>query len=350
MAQQTHFQGETNMNSSDNLTRNEAQPDFIEMGRIRADTIPALVMMVFILVINGGVILLISCNSHLRKTSNIILVSLAVSDFLVGLVGIPLLVTCNSTFSISICLSSTIFFSFIALSTISHIVVMTCDRYVYIIWAMRYHNFVNRSRVLAVLGFIWFLSLTACVRISWTWQVNIETSEEDMAKVKEQEKVYLFIQFTIFFAFPLAVMTLLDTRMLLLLRQQYQRIMKENLPAEYRSSENKFQKRQRKVVSICVFLLILYVTCWLPYFILDVMQLYAEENVKTLPKIPLLVIYYLRLCTPLVNPLLYTLRKPDLKKVVKSLAFKIYNRLRSGNSSENGTEEFALTSRSDSKS
>lgn len=336
------------MNSSDNITRHQGQPVLIEKG-IRADTIPALVMMVFILVINGGVILLISCNSHLRKTSNIILVSLAVSDFLVGLVGIPLLVTCNSTFSISICLSSTIFFSFIALSTISHIVVMTCDRYVYIIWAMRYHNFVNRSRVLAVLGFIWFLSLTACVRISWTWQVNIKTSEEDMAKVKEQDKVYLFIQFTVFFAFPLAVMTLLDTRMLLLLRQQYQRIMKENLPAEYRSSENKFQKRQRKVVSICVFLLILYVTCWLPYFILDVMQLYAE-NVKMLPKIPLLVIYYLRLCTPLVNPLLYTLRKPDLKKVVKSLAFKIFHRLRSGNSSENGTEEFALTSRSDSKS
>lgn len=336
------------MNSSDNITRHQGQPVLIEKG-IRADTIPALVMMVFILVINGGVILLISCNSHLRKTSNIILVSLAVSDFLVGLVGIPLLVTCNSTFSISICLSSTIFFSFIALSTISHIVVMTCDRYVYIIWAMRYHNFVNRSRVLAVLGFIWFLSLTACVRISWTWQVNIKTSEEDMAKVKEQDKLYLFIQFTVFFAFPLAVMTLLDTRMLLLLRQQYQRIMKENLPAEYRSSENKFQKRQRKVVSICVFLLILYVTCWLPYFILDVMQLYAE-NVKMLPKIPLLVIYYLRLCTPLVNPLLYTLRKPDLKKVVKSLAFKIFHRLRSGNSSENGTEEFALTSRSDSKS
>lgn len=348
MAQQIGFQGETNMNSSDNITRHQGQPVLIEKG-IRADTIPALVMMVFILVINGGVILLISCNSHLRKTSNIILVSLAVSDFLVGLVGIPLLVTCNSTFSISICLSSTIFFSFIALSTISHIVVMTCDRYVYIIWAMRYHNFVNRSRVLAVLGFIWFLSLTACVRISWTWQVNIKTSEEDMAKVKEQDKVYLFIQFTVFFAFPLAVMTLLDTRMLLLLRQQYQRIMKENLPAEYRSSENKFQKRQRKVVSICVFLLILYVTCWLPYFILDVMQLYAE-NVKMLPKIPLLVIYYLRLCTPLVNPLLYTLRKPDLKKVVKSLAFKIFHRLRSGNSSENGTEEFALTSRSDSKS
>lgn len=349
MAQQIGFQGETNMNSSDNITRHQGQPVLIEKG-IRADTIPALVMMVFILVINGGVILLISCNSHLRKTSNIILASLAVSDLLVGLVGIPLLVTCNSTFSISICLSSTIFFSFIALSTVSHIVVMTCDRFVYIIWAMRYHNFVNRSRVLAVLAFIWFLSLTACVRISWTWQVNIKNSEEDMAKVKEQEKVYLFIQFTVFFAFPLAVMTVLDTRMLLLLRQQYQRIMKENLPVEHRSSENKFQKRQRKVVSICVFLLILYVTCWLPYFILDVMQFYAAEKVKALPKIPLLVIYYLRLCTPLVNPLLYTLRKPDLKKVVKSLAFKICNLLWSGNSSENATEEFALTSRSDSKS
>lgn len=348
MAQQTGFQDETNMTSPDNNTRHEGQPDF---HGIRPDTIPALVMMVFILVINSGVILLIGCNSHLRKTSNMILASLAVSDLLVGLVGIPLLVTCNSTFSTSICLSSTIFFSFMALSTVSHIVVMTCDRYVYIIWAMRYHNIVNRSRVLAVLGFIWFVSLTACVRLSWTWQVNIHTAAEDMAKENEKEKVYLFIQFTVFFAFPLAVMTVLNTRMLLLLRQQYQRIMKENLPAEYRNSENKFQKRQRKVVFICVFLLILYATCWLPYFILDVMQFYATEKVEALPKIPSLVIYYLRLCTPLVNPLLYTLRKPDLKKVVKSLAFKVSNRLRSGNSSaKNGTEEYALTSRGDSKS
>ena len=327
---------------SDNLTGHPGSSGSPrQTGSFSLDTIPPIVLMVFILVINGCVILLISCYSSLRKASNIVLASLAVSDFLVGLVGIPLLVTCSSATHLTyVCTSSVMFFTFMALSTVLHITVMTCDRYIYIMWALRYHDIVNRGRVLIVLAIVWFISLgQTLVRLSWTWNVTIATADKDLALVQEKETIYFLFNIVVFFVFPLIVMTGLDAQMLLLLRRQCQRIARENVPTEFIKHERKLQKRQRRAVMTCVMLLVLYVFFWLPYFILQLVQQY---HVNKIPYPVLLTIYYLRLCTSVSNPLAYTLRKQDLKKRVKSIIYNIFPRLRP-ESAENRTEQFPLS-------
>ena len=308
------------MTGSDNLTY-LTDSGSVQNG-IPQDTIPAIVFMVFILVINGGVILLIGCNSSLRTTSNIILASLAVSDFLVGFVGIPLLVACSSTLISSICVCSYTFFTFTALSTVLHITVMTCVRYIYIMWALRYREIVNRARVLIVLGLTWFLSLSCLVRLSWTWNVNIHTAEEHLALVEEQETIFFLFNIVVFFLVPLIVMIALDAHMLLLLRRQCQRIARENLPSQCIKHERKLQKRQRRFVLTCVFLLALYAIFWLPYFIMDLLQ---QNHQGQLPHHVVITIYYLRLCTSIFNPITYTLRKYDLKEKVKSICKKTFS-------------------------
>ncbi|KAL9959808.1 hypothetical protein ACROYT_G033164, partial [Oculina patagonica] len=185
----SYQKNEGNMTAeSDNFTGRTAGAS-PQTASFSLDTIPPLVFMVFILVINGGVILLIGCYSSLRKASNIILASLALSDFLVGLVGIPLLVTCtNATHLTSVCASSITFFRFMALSTVLHITVMTCDRYIYIMWALRYRDIITRGRVLIALGITWLISLgQSLVHLSWTWNVTVATAKEDMALVYEKE-------------------------------------------------------------------------------------------------------------------------------------------------------------------
>ena len=335
------------MNSTNNGNQpSEDQVSFVG-ARVPPDTIPAIVLMVFVLVINCGVVLLISCNSKLRTTSNIILASLAVSDFLVGLVGIPLLVACSSTFLTPVCLSSTIFFTFSSMSTVLHLTIMTCDRYIYIIWALRYHDIVNRCRVLSIVALTWVISLTSLVRLAWTWNVNMETAIEDLELVQEKETTYFLFNFIVFFSIPLVVMTGLDTHMLLLLRHQCQRIVKDNLPSDYVKQEKRMQRRQKRVVMICVFLLLLYIFFWMPYFILDLMQYYFSDRIMALPPVAQLVIYYLRLCPSLFNPLAYTLRKPDLKKAVKILMYKIFPSLWSRRLAVYGTEQIPLSSRTD---
>ena len=301
------------------LTDNYTQPGDAHASGIPLDTVPAMVLMFFILVTNSCVVLLISFYSSLRTTSNIILASLATSDFLVGFVGIPLLVACSSTYWFPVCLSSNTFFTFLSLSTVLHITVMTCDRYIYIMWALRYHEIVQCKRVLAVLGLTWFISLTSLVRLSWTLDVNIHTAKEDLALVQEKETTYFLFNFIVLFFSPLVVMIALDTHMLLLLRKQYQRIARENMPAEFMKREKKRQMRQRKAVLTCVLLLILYVIFWLPYFILELML----QHHPAIPEALVTTIYYLRLCPSLFNPLAYTLRKKDLKRKAKCILYKL---------------------------
>ena len=328
---------------SNNLTGSSGSS--VQTFNFSLDTIPAIVFFVFILKINGGVILLITRYSSLRKTSNIILASLAVSDFLVGFVGIPLLVTCSSATHLTlVCNSSITFFEFMAKSTVLHITVMTCDRYIYIMWALRYRDIVNRSRVLIVLAITWIISLCqSLVRLVWTWNVTVETALEDLAVVQGKETIYFVFNIIVFFGIPLIFMAVLDARMLLLLRRQCKRIARENAPVEFIKHEQKLQKRQRRAVLTCVLLLILYVIFWLPYSTLQLLQLYNQTR---LPYELLLPVYYLRLCTSIFNPLAYTLRKQDLRRRVTSILFNLFPSLQSG-SAEDRTEQFPLSSRTD---
>ena len=304
------------------VSNNESHKE-IDLPVIPLDTIPALVFMVFILVINSCVILLIGCYSNLKTTSNIILASLGVSDFLVGFVGIPLLVACSSTFSSPVCVSSDAFFTIMSMSTVLHITVMTCDRYIYISWALRYDSIVQTRRVLTVLGLTWFISLTSLVRLSWTWNINVNKAKEDLALLREKETVYLSFKFIAFFFIPLIVMSVLDARMLLLLRRQYRRITRENLPAEFMKREKKMKMRKRKAVITCVLLLILYVIVWLPYFILELINHHFGNEFGVSYEVAI-TIYYLRLCPSLFNPLIYTLRKHDLKRALKDICRKVF--------------------------
>lgn len=288
--------------------------------RIPLDTIPALAFMVFILVMNGGVILLIGCSSNVRSTSNIILVSLAVSDFLVGFLGIPLLVACSSTYLTPVCISSIVFFRIISVSTVLHITVITCDRYFYIMLALRYRDIVQRRRVCIILALIWLMSLTSLIRLSWISDVDIHKGKEDLALFQRHETGYLVFYLILFFLIPSVLMIFLDVQMVMLLRKQYRKIVRKNLPAEFVRRENKLQMRQRRAVLRCIAQLFFYVIFWLPFFILELMQ----HNNPQIPEVLVIIIHYLRLCPSLINPLAYAFRKQDLKSKTKTIVSRVF--------------------------
>lgn len=73
----------------------------------------------------------------------------------------------------------------------------------------------------------------------------------------------------------------------------------------------------------CVILLILFIIFWLPFFILALVQHYFGDQLEA-PKEVTITIYYLRLFSSLFNPIIYTLRKPDLKKAARGIYRKVF--------------------------
>lgn len=93
-----------------------------------AADIPAIVLAVLILIVNGLVLLLMAKKKNLRSITNLLLCSLATSDLLTGLVAVPMFITCNIIRQSEVCLTEEELSRFISASIVCHLMAVTTDR------------------------------------------------------------------------------------------------------------------------------------------------------------------------------------------------------------------------------
>ena len=123
-----------------------------------------------ILATNFTVIMLVVRRVSLRTQTNFCLCSLAASDFMAGLIAIPLTIACSSTTCVipKLCLAMDLCQRFLAISTIIHLLVITTERYIMIVYPMTYPRILTKSRILTVLGYTWFISLfVSLIQLAW---------------------------------------------------------------------------------------------------------------------------------------------------------------------------------------
>lgn len=95
-----------------------------------AADIPSIVLAVLVVIINGLVLLLLAKKKHLRSITNLLLCSLASSDLLTGVVGVPMFITCNIIRQSAVCLAEEEMSRFISASIVCHLMAVTTDRWV----------------------------------------------------------------------------------------------------------------------------------------------------------------------------------------------------------------------------
>ena len=264
-----------------------------------------------IVVPNLFIVTIITRTHRLRTGTNLIFASLAVSDSLMGMVGIPLVVVASTwSFYKELVLSSAVFINFISLSTMVHILLHTCDRYVYILRALRYEDLMRLERVCAALALTWLISIfAASIRFVWALGYS-ELDEIALEKAERSEHIYNIVFLVAFFCLPLAVIASMDVHMLCIVHKQSQAIYQHNLHSEQRElTSGRLVARKHKAVLTCVMILLVYFFCWLPYFLSHWIL-----SGWLLPTWAMWLMYNIRLLSSVANPWLYTLRKPDLRR------------------------------------
>ena len=118
---------------------------------------------------NGLVFAAYNCSETLRRPAHVVLMSLAATDFLSGIVTQPLFIVekslligaCSEIICIikSALIFSTIFFSG---ATVLNLSVITLERYIAVCHTYKYAEWVTNSRVKKLLVIIWFVWLTVC--------------------------------------------------------------------------------------------------------------------------------------------------------------------------------------------
>ncbi|KAJ7380946.1 hypothetical protein OS493_004534 [Desmophyllum pertusum] len=275
---------------------------------------PLILFLLFTLAANCVVIVLTIWKETLRTVSNMFLFSLAVSDLLFGVIGIPLIIACTIKQAILDCVMSTLLVRFTAISSVFHLFVIACDRYTIILFSMKYPSFATKPRATGVIVCIWLLAfVSSSIQFTWyKWNSEIVELKEETIRI---DKVYFLILITAFLFMPLLSMLYMYSHVLAIsLRHIFAiRRRQKNLDQPVASVVHDLRG-----TFILVTMMIIFISCWLPFFLLMLQDHISEKFMYPIPEWGWCLILYLRFVPPLANPILCAFCKQDYRRAWKS--------------------------------
>lgn len=278
---------------------------------------PLIVLCLLILAFNGIVVALMYWKESLRTRSNLILVSLAVSDLLSGLFASTLIFACYLSSSRKgpsvACVCSVLFIRFTAVSTVLHFVLVACDRYISITLPLLYERLATFPRVRCALVAVWIISPTvASIQLAWYKAGNLN-------QTKEEDIVYFLTLIVSFFAVPLIIMLCIYSHIIALSIHHLHalRVRRESLKG---TANSRSIARDMRGTFILILLLLVFSLCWFPFFLM-IFQSHVHVTIFHFPSWSCYILFS-RFIPPITNPMFCLLCKRDLRnslcKSVKS--------------------------------
>lgn len=252
-------------------------------------------MAALVVLFNGLVISSFVKNIKLRSRSNSFIVSLAVADFLVGLVSAPgwfiLLFNddryCESWFKI-LGKIWTVFEILAGVGSIFHLLALTWDRLCAISSPLKHRSY-TRKKYLMILGLIWTSSLLiACL--------SVVGNQSD-------QKAYNLSVICLCFFLPLIAIFTAQGATLMAIR---------------RSSKKKLQRsakmsRDVRAATTIAIMTGLFVLGWLPFFSLSLVT-YVHPTMALPPMHAIFAVKLLQYGNSLFNPILYAQNFPEFRR------------------------------------
>lgn len=300
-------------NCSNSTTNgNDEDEDYMPSFIPKSDTFP-IVIGILIIAVNCWVIGLVATRRYLRTATNYILTSLAVSDLCTGAISIPLFLSCNIIQESDVCVADMVIIIFISVSTVLHILAMTIDRYICIIYALRYQTWVTKRRAFHVIALIWLIAMfMALIQLAWI-DVNVDVYDTQDADVEKIIIIYDIFRIVAFVGLPVVFMAFTYARILYEVHRQTKNILQHNTPGWQETRQS--TRQEWKVATVFLAMLVIFIVCWVPYYLLRLEQILGDAFFQLhLSDLAVILIYWLRLCTSLINPCLYILGKPDFRK------------------------------------
>ena len=288
--------------------------EFVNGFSARYDVYPV-VLAVLIIFANGTALALVVSKKKLQTVTNGVLASLAMSDLLAGLLGIPLYLVCNVTYYTAWCLSSAVFWRFVSVSTVLHLTILTTHLFATVSHLTRCEFVLRRRATTCLVCTAWLCAaFVSLVQLSWI-VVEDDRSEDERLRL---HLTYSITVLVLFLGVPLATMVYCQLRIFAFIRvfkREHKARVLENSNSPY---DQPFAKVASKWKTAVVFagLLAVFLICWAPYFILELVV--DEAGMESLPIWTLYILFYFtRFTASAVNPILFVLGKSDFRAALR---------------------------------
>lgn len=300
------------MDDNDSLKANHSM-DVFEMKFVASKHVHWVILAILIVLMNSFVILLFIFNKNLQKPTNFLLVSLSVSDLLTGMIGLPLVLVCSTRPICLACVFSYTFIVFTSISTVLHILVISYERYIKIVFPFRVQQIGRASFELKVVACLWCFSLfIPPIQFIW-WPPTPTSCDEDLSvEDARSERIFTISIMVLFVALPVLLLIYADAMVFLVVRRQLDGIEKTSVGL--RDSQRRLRKETR-VLTLFAIMMLYFVVAWSFYFASLVIHSIKGREIL-LPEWIVQFAETLRCSTPLVNPVLYILLKHDFRRAV----------------------------------
>ncbi|XP_060739356.1 trace amine-associated receptor 13c-like [Tachysurus vachellii] len=276
---------------------------------------------VVLLTVCGNMLVIISVLhfKQLHTPTNMLLLSLAVSDFLVGvfvmlLVFIWFIESCW-IFGRDFCICFMLTGGPLMNLSIYNIALISVDRYFALSNPFLYTNTISIRTMCIVVYCIWCVSLAYNIALFYfTGALTGSVMCPGECYIFFLNDVWTVIDLIYSFIFPLSVIIILYTRVFVIAKKHATAIRELNNHTRPQTQKitSYSMKSERKAAKVLGILVSVFLVCLLPYFIYSLLGNVIELQAETFQKV--LIILYLN---STVNPVIYALFYPWFRRCVK---------------------------------
>ena len=264
---------------------------------------------------------------RLRSPTNWFIASLAVSDLLYGLAGLPFRIASQVSpmSSAGVCTVWIWVDMVCAAASMANLAVISVDRYLKITKPFCYHRNMTRKRSLLAIGGVWTYAaiLATFAIIKWPGAEGVITEYEFC---RNDNKVFYTVANIVAFLSPLVVLIASYTMIFRTALAQFNK-MKHMLVSSSTKEDRHKQKnvvRDFKATKTLAVVLGTFTVCWAPFFIMFTISQYDPDYLMDLPKTVALALYYvffliLPNLNSACNPVIYAYFNVEFRRAFRKI-------------------------------
>lgn len=163
-----------------------------------------------------------------------------------GVMALPLTIACTVCVIPELCLAMDLCQRFLAISTIIHLLVITIERYIMIVYPMVYPRIVTKPRILTALVYTWFISLfVSLTQLSW-----YAPEWKQVPSLPNEGLIYDIFCVTIIVLLPLIFMIYAHIHILVVARQQVLAIKRQTF--HLWTAKQKTEKKNAQLIYVAM--------------------------------------------------------------------------------------------------
>lgn len=274
---------------------------------------------------NTLVCLAIYLDRRLRSSTNWFVASLAVSDLLYGLAGLPFRIaqTAGTVFELRECYIWVWVDMMCASASIANLALISVDRYIKITKPFQYHVVLTQPRAFIAVGSVWLYSgiLASLSLVRWPGALGLVTFKSACVNINQ---VFYTVAMIVAFILPLVILVINYAKVFVEALKQFNKMVEMTAQHSVEKGRHNSIIKDFKATKTLAVVIGTFTICWCPFFILFTIIQYKPLFLVDLPapwnEITIALFFFvLPNLNSALNPFIYAYFNNDFRRAFKKI-------------------------------